>query len=171
MALTNKKLRTAFGVAALATAAALSGCGEASYQNIIHYARIDAKKDGYRVIDFKGYDVVDGKHIGKFVLSKDGRDVDGAYTCNPGFPPKCGFSKYTRVSNNSSCLPEGKGSGRFFKQLPPDQHASDFGCARADLVKFGVAQQTAGRILVDIAVAAQTLDRLQRHPCRLFRRV
>src|SRR5882672_12343591 len=59
-------------------------------------------------------------------------------------------------------------SGRLGKQLPPDQPAADLGGSRADLVEFGVAPQAPGRVIVDVAVAAETLDRLARHPGRLF---
>src|SRR5450432_1983299 len=44
------------------------------------------------------------------------------------------------------------------KQLAPDQHAADFIRAGADLVEFRVTQNAAGRVLVDVAVAAQALD-------------
>ena len=43
--------------------------------------------------------------------------------------------------------------------------------AGADLVELGVAPQPAGRVFVDVAVAAEALDRLARHPRRLFRGV
>src|SRR5204862_7420448 len=59
-------------------------------------------------------------------------------------------------------------SGRFGKQLPPDQPAADLGRSRADLVELRVAPQAPGRIIVDVAVAAETLDRLARHPGRSF---
>src|SRR5262249_24054293 len=59
-----------------------------------------------------------------------------------------------------------KPSPRLLVNLPPDQHAADFAGAGADLVELGVAQQPAGREIVDVAVAAQGLDRLQRHPGR-----
>src|SRR6202023_1208326 len=49
-------------------------------------------------------------------------------------------------------------SRRFLEQLPPDQHAADFAGAGADLVEFCVAQQPPGRIVVDIAIAAEQLD-------------
>src|SRR4051812_10984025 len=53
-----------------------------------------------------------------------------------------------------------------FENLPADQHAADFAGAGADLVELGVAQEPPTGEIVDIAVAAQTLDRLQRHPGR-----
>src|SRR6201992_1290212 len=59
-------------------------------------------------------------------------------------------------------------SGKFIEQLAPDQHAADFAGAGADLVELGVAQQAAGRIVVDIAIAAEQLDRVERALRRLF---
>src|SRR4051794_14761659 len=50
----------------------------------------------------------------------------------------------------------------FVEQLPPDQHAADFAGARADFIELGVAQQPAGRIVIDVAVAAQKLNRIER---------
>src|SRR6266436_7373185 len=57
-------------------------------------------------------------------------------------------------------------SPRLLINLPPDQHAADFARSGADLIEFGVAQQPAGREIVDVAVAAEALDRLQGHPGR-----
>src|SRR4051795_5011880 len=51
---------------------------------------------------------------------------------------------------------------RLREQLAADQHAADLAGAGADLVELGVAQQAAGRVVVDIAVAAQQLDRVER---------
>src|SRR5690606_9818198 len=48
-------------------------------------------------------------------------------------------------------------------QLAPDQHAPDLVGACADRIQLGIAQDAAGGVLVDVAVAAQRLDRLQRH--------
>src|SRR5712664_4059977 len=59
-------------------------------------------------------------------------------------------------------------SSRFLEQLPADQHAPDFAGAGADLVQLGVAQQPAGRIVVDIAVAAEQLDGVERALRRLL---
>src|SRR4051794_45617 len=59
---------------------------------------------------------------------------------------------------------------RLLKNLPADQHPPDLAGAGADLVKLGVAQDAAGGIIVDIAVAAQALDRLERHPGGLLGR-
>src|SRR4029079_19604379 len=51
---------------------------------------------------------------------------------------------------------------RLFEQFPTDQHAADFGCAGADFVELGVAQQPPGRVVVDVAVAAEKLDGVER---------
>src|SRR5947209_14208328 len=58
---------------------------------------------------------------------------------------------------------------RFFEQFAADQPAADFGCAGADVIKFRVAQKAPGRKIVDVAVTAQALDRLERHPHTFFR--
>src|SRR5215468_11063284 len=55
-------------------------------------------------------------------------------------------------------------SPRLLINLPPDQHAADFARPGADLVELGVAQQTAGGEIVDVAVSAEALDGLKRHP-------
>src|SRR5271155_5613189 len=68
-----------------------------------------------------------------------------------------------RSSSTARAGADGK-SPRLLKYLPADQHAADFAGAGADLVELCVAQQTPGRIVVDIAVAAQTLDGFERHP-------
>src|SRR4029077_13153156 len=54
------------------------------------------------------------------------------------------------------------------EKLPADQPAANLGRARADLVELGVAPQAADRRLVDVAHATERLDRLARHPGRLF---
>src|SRR5438105_471311 len=59
----------------------------------------------------------------------------------------------------------------FREELAADQPAADFGRAGADLVELGVAPQAPGRCLVDVAHAAERLDRLAGHPRCLFRRV
>src|SRR5262249_49761880 len=51
-----------------------------------------------------------------------------------------------------------------FEDFTPDQHAADFAGAGADLVKLRITLKPAGWIVIDITVAAQTLDRLKRHP-------
>src|SRR5688500_12143947 len=58
--------------------------------------------------------------------------------------------------------PQG-GSGGFLEQLTTNQHAADFTGAGADLVKLGITQQPTGRVFVDVAVAAQKLDGVERH--------
>ena len=63
------------------------------------------------------------------------------------------------------------GSTAFPKKLPSDQHAPDLASAGADFIEFRVAQQAAGGIVVDVAIAAEQLNRIQRQFCRLFRRV
>src|SRR6266508_2462059 len=57
------------------------------------------------------------------------------------------------------------------KQLSPDQPAADLGSSRADLVELGVAPQAPGRVIVDVAVGAEALDRFACHPGGFFRRV
>src|SRR5687767_6990877 len=59
-------------------------------------------------------------------------------------------------------------SGRFREQLAADQHAADLAGAGADLVELGVAQQATRRIVVDVAVAAQKLDGVERDQRRLL---
>ena len=48
------------------------------------------------------------------------------------------------------------------KELAADQPAADLVGARADLIELGIAQQPPGRIVVDVADAAQRLDGLER---------
>src|SRR6185369_3667638 len=55
---------------------------------------------------------------------------------------------------------------RLVEQLTANQHAPDLGRPGADLVQLRIAPQASGRIVVDIAVTAQRLDRLARHPRR-----
>src|SRR4051812_37237624 len=57
---------------------------------------------------------------------------------------------------------------RLLEQFPADQHASNLAGAGADLVELGVAQQPPGRIVVDIAVAAEQLDGVERALRRLL---
>src|SRR5437660_10878051 len=54
------------------------------------------------------------------------------------------------------------------KNLAADQHAADLRGARADLVELGVAQQPAGWEVVDVAVAAEDLHRVERDRRRLL---
>src|SRR5437588_7474671 len=53
---------------------------------------------------------------------------------------------------------------RLVEQLAADQHPPDLGRAGADLVQLGIAPQAPGRVFVDVAVAAERLNRLTRHP-------
>src|SRR3954468_3141009 len=71
-------------------------------------------------------------------------------------------TRVTWPSPGEAGQPQG-GSGGFLEQLTADQHAPDFAGAGADLVKLGVTQQPTGRVFVDVAVAAQKLDRVERH--------
>src|SRR5690349_7879008 len=48
-----------------------------------------------------------------------------------------------------------------FEELPSDQHTSNFVRSGADRVKLCVSEDTPGGELVDIAVAAEGLDRLE----------
>src|SRR5215469_1572146 len=52
-------------------------------------------------------------------------------------------------------------SGGLVEEFATDQHAADFAGAGADLVELGVAQQATGRVIVDIAVAAEDLHRVE----------
>ena len=61
-----------------------------------------------------------------------------------------------------------RGLSAGFEEFAADQHAADFAGAGADLVQLRIAQQAAGGIVVDVAVAAQRLNRLERHPRRPF---
>src|SRR3954451_16682777 len=71
-------------------------------------------------------------------------------------------TRVTWPSPREAGQPQG-GSGGFLEQLTADQHEADFTGAGADLVKLGVTQQPTGRVFVDVAVAAQKLDRVERH--------
>src|SRR5712691_8279664 len=53
-------------------------------------------------------------------------------------------------------------SARLVEQLPADQHTPDFAGAGTDLVELGVAQIAPGGIVVDVAVAAEQLNRIER---------
>src|ERR1700674_5873792 len=57
---------------------------------------------------------------------------------------------------------------RLVEQLAADQHPPDLGGAGTDLIQLGVAPQAPGRIFVNVAVAAERLNRLTRHPRRLL---
>src|SRR5262245_58291215 len=62
-------------------------------------------------------------------------------------------------------------SRRLVEDFAADQHAPDLAGAGTDLVELGIAQQAAGRIVIDVAVATEALDRFQRHPGRLLRAI
>src|SRR5258706_2447653 len=53
-------------------------------------------------------------------------------------------------------------SSRFFEELAPDQHAADLVGAGADVVELGIAEQAPRGKFVDVAVAAEGLDRVER---------
>src|ERR1700720_2485297 len=53
-------------------------------------------------------------------------------------------------------------------QLAAHQPPPDLGRAGADLVQLGIAPQAPGRVFVNVAVAAERLNRLTRHPRRLL---
>src|SRR3954454_19989114 len=89
--------------------------------------------------------------------------VRSTQTRNPAVWSGSGF----RVRAKSA--PRNDELGRLVEQLPSDQHAADFAGAGADLVQFCVAQQSSRRIVVDVAVAAEQLDRIERALRRLFR--
>src|ERR1700720_4888056 len=57
---------------------------------------------------------------------------------------------------------------RLVEQLAADQHPPDLGRAGTDLVQLGIAPQAPGRVFVNVAVAAERLNRLTRHPRRLL---
>src|SRR5262245_33690834 len=59
-------------------------------------------------------------------------------------------------------------SSRLFEQLAPDQPAANLAGARADLVQFGIAQQSSRREVIDVAIAAQQLHRIERDLRRLL---
>src|SRR5207302_4565170 len=59
-------------------------------------------------------------------------------------------------------------SRRLIEDFAADQHAADFRGAGADLVELGVAQQPAGRVVVDVAITAEDLDRVERERRRFF---
>src|SRR6266850_3887139 len=59
----------------------------------------------------------------------------------------------------------------FCEELAADEPAPDLGGAGADLVELGVAPEAPGRRLVDVAHAAERLDRLAGHPRGFFRRI
>src|ERR1700730_10866885 len=60
---------------------------------------------------------------------------------------------------------------RLREQLAPDQHAPNLAGTGADLIELGITQIAPGRIIVDVAVAAEELDRIKRHPRRILCRI
>merc|ERR1711879_331751 len=56
-------------------------------------------------------------------------------------------------------------------EVASNQHAADLTRTSPDLVELGITQQPTGRVLIDITVPSETLDRLTRHPRRLLSRV
>ena len=52
----------------------------------------------------------------------------------------------------------------FSQNLPSDEHTADFACARADLVELGVAKEPTRGVVVDVAIAAEKLDGVERKP-------
>src|SRR6516162_5942977 len=62
-------------------------------------------------------------------------------------------------------------SRRLLVDLAADQHAADLARAGTDLVELGITQQPPGWKIVDVAVAAETLDGFERHPGGAFGRV
>src|SRR5205823_6176234 len=59
-------------------------------------------------------------------------------------------------------------SRSFGEEFAADQPAPDFGSTCADLVELGIAPQPSGGRLVDVAHAAERLDRFAGHPGRLL---
>src|SRR4030095_8680491 len=57
------------------------------------------------------------------------------------------------------------------EEFSSNQHPAYLRGAGADFVELRVAPQAPGRIVVDVAIAAQRLDRLTGHPRGFFRRV
>src|SRR5258706_2570475 len=66
----------------------------------------------------------------------------------------------------SSC--QGAASDGLFEELAPDQHAADLVGARADVVELRVAEQPSRGKIVDVAVAAEGLDRFEGHLYRVL---
>ena len=65
---------------------------------------------------------------------------------------------------------DGLCSRGFFEEFSADQHTANLAGAGADFIEFRVAQESPGRIIVHVTIAAQALDRFQRHGGRAFRR-
>src|SRR5262249_20258991 len=101
--------------------------------------------------------------------------VGAAFTSMPRTDSPAARSVRAKASPRWPALP-GPRVVRFRRRLPfaveqlaPDQHAPDLVRAGADLVQFRVAQDSAGRVLVDVAVAAEALDRFERDLHRVGR--
>src|SRR5688572_21576011 len=62
-------------------------------------------------------------------------------------------------------------SFRLVEQFPPDQHSPNLGRSRTYLIQLRIPPDPPGREFVDVAVAAERLDRLAGHPRRLLRGV
>src|SRR5947208_4533061 len=77
-----------------------------------------------------------------------------------------GAAHFSHADFSSSAI-----SFRFVEQLASDQHPPYLRSAGPDLVELRVAPQAPGRVVVDVPVAAQRLDRLAGHPRRLLRRI
>src|ERR1700760_1804667 len=77
---------------------------------------------------------------------------------HPSTRARCSSALRMR-SGKSRAKPPSPG---LLEDLPADQHPADLARPGADLVELGVAQQAAGRIVVDVAVAAEALDRVER---------
>src|SRR5262245_27583897 len=63
----------------------------------------------------------------------------------------------SRANRWECSAPIPSGLRRLLEQFAADKHAPDLARSRADFVEFGIAQQAAGGIVVDVAVATQTL--------------
>src|SRR3989454_11346287 len=85
--------------------------------------------------------------------------------------PDQSFNDRARRTARFAGGPHASSLFRFVEELAADQHPSNLRGACANLVELGVAPETPRRILVDVAVAAQALDRLARHPRCLLGRV
>src|SRR6476469_7819875 len=64
---------------------------------------------------------------------------------------------------------EGWASARLSKQFPADQHAPDLAGASAEFVELVVPEQPSGAVVVEVSVAAEQLNGVERDLRRLFR--
>src|SRR5690606_13608336 len=60
------------------------------------------------------------------------------------------------------------GSAGLVEQLAADQHAADLAGAGTNLIELGIAPQSANRVFVDVAVAAQNLNAVAGHACGIL---